>query len=90
MEIQDELRQWSSSTLDKNHCDVGFAAADRIDELVAAIKVLRQTVIEVRHAQRSGPGWYTKGDKGLYLQVDLHLNRGEEAIKPIIPFLNYD
>ena len=39
MKIQDELRQWSSSTLDDHHCEAGFKAADRIDELEEALRV---------------------------------------------------
>lgn len=33
VKIQTILRQWSSSTLDKEHCKAGFDAAKRIDEL---------------------------------------------------------
>ena len=57
--------------------------AARIKELEAAIDVLRQAVLEVRHAQNSGPNWYTKGSKGLYMQVSMWLNKADEALKSI-------
>lgn len=57
---------------------------NRIKELEEALAVVQQTVREVRAAQRRGPSWYTKGAKGLYMQVDLHLYRAEEALKSII------
>lgn len=46
MKIQDHLRQWSSSTLDKYHREVGEEAADRIDELEAAILHARTSIEE--------------------------------------------
>jgi hypothetical protein len=48
-------------------------AADPID-------VLRQTLLEVAHAQQSGAGWYTKGHNGLYQQVALWVRKGTDAI----------
>jgi len=64
--------------------------ADEVEstELIAVIKVLRQTVMTVRAAQNSGPDWYTKGAKGLYMQVRLHLDRADKAIKSIEPALD--
>lgn len=66
----------------------GEEMAKRIEDLIAVIKVLRQTVMEVSVAQNSGPGWYTKGAKGLYMQVSLHINRAFEALKTIQPTLD--
>ena len=60
-------------------------------ELMSVIKVLRQTVAEVRHAQNQGPNWYTKGVSGLYIQVRTHLDKAEAAldsIEPINPITN--
>ena len=59
--------------------------ADEVEtaKLIAVIKVLRQTVLEVRHAQDQGSRWYTKGDSGLFQQVRLHLNRADVAIKSV-------
>jgi len=55
----------------------------RIRDLEAVIDVLKQTVAEVRVAQNSGPVWYTKGSKGLYMQVSLWLDKADEAFKSI-------
>jgi hypothetical protein len=52
-------------------------------ELIAAIKVLRQTVYEVKHAQDSGSNWYTHGENGLRRQVRLHIDKACKAIKSI-------
>jgi len=57
-------------------------------ELIAVIKVLRQAVMEVRAAQDRGPGWYTKGAKGLYMQVRLWLDKSSSALKSIQPVLD--
>lgn len=54
-----------------------------IKDFIGAIEVLRQTVMEVRHAQSSGSDWYTNGSSGLYMQVALHLNRADDAIKSV-------
>ena len=62
----------------------------RIDELeieslkiIKAARVLRQTVMEVRHAQNHGPDWYTRGASGLFMQVMTHLDRADKEIKSI-------
>ena len=57
-------------------------------ELIAVIKVLRQTVMEVRHAQNQGSRWYTKGESGLFQQVRMHLDKADKAIKSIEPSLD--
>lgn len=58
------------------------------EQLIDVIKVLRQTVMEVRHAQHNGPAWYTKGDNGLYSQVRMHLDKASDAMKPIQSLLD--
>lgn len=58
------------------------------DELIAVIKVLQQTVMEVKAAQNRGPEWYTKGSTGLYVQVRTHLDKADAALKSIEPILN--
>jgi len=55
----------------------------KTSDLIEAIKVLDQTVREVRHAQQCGARWYTKGDDGLFQQVRLHLDRADKALKSI-------
>lgn len=52
----------------------------RIAELEAALRVTHQALLEVRHAQECGPGWYTRGESGLYQQVSMWVRRGLEAI----------
>ena len=52
-------------------------------ELIAVIKVLRQTVAEVKHAQDSGSNWYTHGERGLRQRVRLHIDKACKAIKSI-------
>ncbi len=54
-----------------------------INTLSEVIKILEQTVMEVRHAQQSGARWYTKGDDGLFQQVRLHLDRADKSIKSV-------
>ncbi len=56
---------------------------EKIKELLEVIRVLRQTVMEVRHAQNQGNSWYTKGEEGLYQQVRLHLDRADRAIESV-------
>jgi len=53
-------------------------------ELLEALKVARQFVIEVAHAQDVGPGWYTKGEDGLYQQVRMWLRKANDAIESAI------
>ncbi len=57
-------------------------------ELIEVIKVLQQTVMEVKAAQNRGPEWYTKGATGLYSQVRLHIDKAEEALESIKPALD--
>jgi len=52
-------------------------------ELYEQLKILQQTILEVRHAQNNGSDWYTKGDSGLYQQVSLWLDKGQKAINEI-------
>lgn len=56
-------------------------AADEIERLRAALKVTKQAILEFRHAQESGPGWYTRGVAGMYAQVQLWLERGSKAAR---------
>lgn len=76
-------------------CEVCNGAGENIgtdevttDDLIEVIKVLRQTVMEVRAAQDRGPDWYTRGARGLYAQVRLHLDRASEAIRSVAPLLD--
>jgi hypothetical protein len=59
----------------------GFEAADEIESYRAAIKVAYQALLEFSHAQESGPGWYTRGQNGMYAQVRMWLDRGLEAVR---------
>jgi hypothetical protein len=68
-------------TLDDLKAAWAAAAATDRSELVEALKTARQALMEVDHAQRCGPDWYSKGSSGLYMQVRMWLNRGLEAVK---------
>lgn len=54
---------------------------DEINQLRAALKVAQQSLLEFSHAQESGPSWYTRGEQGMYSQVNLWLRRGLEAVQ---------
>lgn len=61
--------------------DAAIAARDlEIERLRPALQTARQATIEFRHAQQSGPGWYTRGKDGMYGQVHMWLQRGMNAI----------
>lgn len=52
---------------------------DEVKALVEALKVTRQALMEIRHAQQRGPDWYTRGESGMYRQVSHWLTKGLEA-----------
>jgi hypothetical protein len=54
-----------------------------VEALPEKLTTIEQTFLEVRHAQHNGPGWYTKGEPGLYSQVRMWLGRGSEAVADI-------
>ena len=43
------------------------------------ILTMQQALLEIRHAQNAGPGWYTNGEPGLKKQVRLWLDKGLKA-----------
>jgi len=53
---------------------------EEIEELRKHIKILQQTILEVRHAQYNVSDWYTRGDSGLYQQVSMWLEKGQVSI----------
>lgn len=55
-------------------------AVDQIVKLRAALKVVHQSLLEFNHAQQCGPGWYTRGEHGMYQQVYMWLREGLDAI----------
>ena len=50
-----------------------------LDAAWSDIKIMQQALLEINHAQREGPDWYTKGDSGLYQQVRMWLDKGLKA-----------
>ena len=52
-------------------------------EIESELKVIRQAILECRHAQQSGAVWYTMGHKGLYQQVRLWLDKATVAVDKI-------
>jgi hypothetical protein len=63
----------------------------RYVELEEKINILQQAILEFAHARSCGPDWYTRGESGMYQQVGLWIDRGQEAVndaKQIIRELN--
>jgi len=58
-----------------------------IDNLNHVIEVQSQALAEVRHAQNCGAQWYTKGERGLFMQVRMWLDKASEARKQLTPTL---
>ncbi len=55
----------------------------RIEIIREALVDINQALLEVSHAYRNGPTWYTKGEDGLRQQVSMWLSRGFDALKRI-------
>lgn len=53
----------------------------RFDTLERGRETAHQGFLEVAHAQECGPGWYTKGESGMYQQVRMWVERGLEATR---------
>jgi len=56
-------------------------AADEIKGNRAALKVAQQSLLEFSHAQECGSSWYSHGERGMYRQVSLWLQRGLKAVQ---------
>ena len=52
----------------------------QIKELQESIAILNQVLLELQHARLNGPGWYTKGEDGMYEQTGMWLQKGFKAI----------
>jgi hypothetical protein len=65
-------------------CDTVVLLAD-YEAATAALKVAYQALLETRHAQDVGSNWYTKGESGLYRQVDMWVRKGMAAIAKVCP-----
>ena len=50
-----------------------------INSLYNDLKTANQALLEVHHAQVSGSQWYTRGERGLSLQVSMWVKRGLDA-----------
>lgn len=55
------------------------ARGTEIERLRAAIMVMHQAILEFSHARDVGPGWYTRGERGLTQQVDMWIRKGIAA-----------
>jgi len=53
-------------------------------DMLKALEVAQQALLEVRSAQARGPGWYTKGTVGLFQQVRFWLDKGDKEIDEAI------
>lgn len=56
-----------------------MSADEEIADLKKRLKTANQALLEIDHAQRVGPGWYTRGLDGMYQQVRMWVRRGLEA-----------
>ena len=84
-EVKGAQVAWDNRTA---HYEAKLADKDaEIAKQVAAIEVLGHMVMEVRHAQEVGAGWYTRGAGGLYQQVRLWLDKADADIKSVEPEL---
>ncbi len=53
-------------------------------DLLAALKESRHALYEVSHAQSLGAKWYTKGESGLYQQVNMWVKKGQKSANEAI------
>lgn len=65
----------------KAECSPVATSCGDCKEYRAALKVAQQFLLEFSHAQESGPSWYTRGEHGMYSQVNLWLRKGLEAVQ---------
>ena len=65
----------------EQHERTGKDLVDQVEKLEAAREVMKQTLLEITHAQQCGPGWYTRGASGLHQQVRMWINKANVAIK---------
>lgn len=63
---------------------LGLAPAAEIDRLRDALKTAQQALMEVQHAQECGPGWYTRGEQGMYQQTCTWVRKGLAAIREVL------
>jgi hypothetical protein len=66
---------------------LGLAPIQDVEQLRDALKTARQALMEVQHAQESGPGWYTKGESGMYQQTTMWVRRGLTAAREALEAL---
>ena len=75
-EIENHLLKHYNAPIDKN-------ASYLINKILGAawpdIKTMQQALLEMKHAQSAGPGWYTRGESGLKQQVRMWLDKGLKA-----------
>jgi hypothetical protein len=53
-------------------------------DAIKALRVCKQALLEVAHAQNAGSSWYTHGHDGLYRQVAMWVRNGNEAINSVL------
>lgn len=53
------------------------------EEFEKCLQDINQAFLEIAHAQRNGPSWYTRGENGMYQQVSMWLSRGFDATERI-------
>lgn len=86
-----KLTRWDvypcgAETDDDGHWVLAYDVDDLEAEnqrLKAALEVCQQALLEINHAQRNGPSWYTKGEKGMYGQVRMWIDKAIVAINAV-------
>lgn len=55
--------------------------------VVQALETLQTAIREVQHAQSCGANWYTRGEKGLYMQVAMWCRKGSSAAQEALAIM---
>lgn len=63
---------------------LGLAPCAEVERLREALKTTRQALMEVQHAQECGPGWYTRGEQGMYRQTQMWVRKGLAAAREVL------
>lgn len=61
-----------------------------VERLGEALSVANQALLECKHAQSVGPGWYTRGKAGMYGHVQMWLHKGLEATTAALNYQSQD
>lgn len=83
--IAQKLEKWkapggSATAADAlNLAQIAIELEARLKAAGEAVETLQQTVAEVAHAHANGTKWYSGGERGLYMQVRMWIDKGTKA-----------